>query len=224
MKVLSRIVAAVRSIKRTPSFQVAGHFEKIYEENLFRGDESRSGTGSSLVQTATIREKLPDLLQRFSVTSILDAPCGDCNWIAQLDWSRVAYTGADVVGKLIQSNRETFSGKPMNFTAVDLCQDPLPRSDLILCRDCWVHLDYSQIRACLANFRQSGAKYLLTTTFTKRRRNRDLGGDLWRPINLQAGPFKFPQPLAMLVEGCTEDGGNYADKTLGLWELRELAG
>ncbi len=198
------------------------HFTRIYEENLFKGDESRSGKGSSLDQTRVIRRELPALLARHGVGSFLDAPCGDCHWITELDWTRINYTGADVVEVLIEKNRERLAGTPMRFVVADLCKDELPRADVIFCRDCWVHLDFAQIRACLENFRRSGATYLLTTTFTGRTANRDLRTAIWRPLNLQVAPFSFPKPLEVLVEGCTEDGGRYTDKALGLWRIADL--
>jgi hypothetical protein len=44
----------------------------------------------------------------------------------------------------------------------------------------------------------------------------------WRPLNLQAAPFHFPDPLALIDEKCTEDDGVYADKQLGLWSLSDI--
>jgi len=64
---------------------------RAFRENLsgksFWRAESRSGTGSSLEQTAQLRRELPRLIAETGVRRFLDAPCGDCNWIAELDWS-----------------------------------------------------------------------------------------------------------------------------------------
>jgi SAM-dependent methyltransferase len=218
---LAKILNRTRSVPA--NVRLEDHFGKIYQENLFGGSESRSGTGSSLEQTAKIRKKLPAMLAGFGVTSILDAPCGDAHWIAELDWSKISYTGVDIVADLIRNNQSHFAGRPLTFRTANLCADDLGCADLILCRDCWVHLDYAHIRACLGNFQRSGARYLLTTTFTGRSGNKDLGGDIWRPLNLQAPPFSFPPPLELLIEECTEEGGAYADKALGLWSLQKLA-
>lgn len=219
---LSSVIAYLKRLTGRPSFCMDEHFQKIYEKNLFGGAESMSGTGSSLEQTEKIRRELPRLLDRLGIKNILDAPCGDCNWIAELDWTGINYTGIDIVSKLIEANRTRLAGRPLTFMTADLCEDTLPRTDLILCRDCWVHLDYMRIRSCLVNFRKSGTRYLLTTTFTRRPKNRDLGGIIWRPLNLQAAPFYFPEPLELLVEGCTEEHERYADKSLALWNLQDL--
>ena len=208
---------------RSREFSVADRFTNIYDRNTFGAAESRSGTGSTLEQTAALRQELPRLLERHGVRTLLDAPCGDCHWMSRLEWQRVRYHGVDVVGPLIQQNQSRFSKNGMTFSRADLCHEPLPGVDLIFCRDCWVHLTFRQIRSCLRNFQRSGSRYLLTTTFTSRAVNRDLGvGVIWRPLNFQVAPFSFPPPAERLGEQCTEEGGRYADKALGLWRLDDL--
>jgi hypothetical protein len=39
---------------------------------------------------------------------------------------------------------------------------------------------------------------------------------------MQAAPFNFPAPLALIDEKCTHTGGVYRDKRLGLWKLDSL--
>jgi hypothetical protein len=99
----------------------------------------------------------------------------------------------------------------------------LPRSDVILCRDCLVHLSYDDVHRTLGNFKCSATTYLLTTTFTSLAANSDIVTGQWRPLNLQLPPFSFPSPLKIIVEGCTEAGGRYADKSLALWRLSDIA-
>ena len=52
-------------------------FTKIYKLNYWNNEESVSGSGSNLESTNNVRNKLPQLINQFEVTSILDAPCGD---------------------------------------------------------------------------------------------------------------------------------------------------
>ncbi len=209
---------------RSREFSVAERFTRVYDQNSFGAAESRSGSGSTLEQTAAVRQQLPSLLEKHQVRSLLDAPCGDCHWMSLLDWGRVRYHGVDVVEELIRYNQSRFSESGMNFSQADLCHDALPQVDLILCRDCWVHLTFRQIQTSLQNFRRSGSRYLLTTTFASRSANWDLPvGVIWRPLNLQLAPFHFPPPVDLLVEQCTEQGGKYSDKGLGLWRLNDLA-
>lgn len=208
---------------RSREFAVAERFTRVYQENLFGAEESRSGEGSTLAQTAVIRERLPALLDRHGVHTLLDAPCGDGHWISCLDWSRRRYHGVDVVAALVRANQERFAGRNMMFSAADLCTSELPAADLILCRDCWVHLTYRQIGDMMRNFRRSGAGWLLTTTFPAHARNRDLrAGLIWRPLNLERAPFHFPPARESIVEGCTEQGRRYSDKALALWRIEDL--
>jgi len=98
-------------------------------------------------------------------------------------------------------------------------RDPLPRADLILCRDCLVHLKTGQVQAALRNFRRSGATYLLATTFTGDHPNVEapLGG--WRPLNLEQAPFDLGPPLRLISEKESVEDARYLDKSLGLWTL-----
>jgi hypothetical protein len=213
-------------IRRTCGLEdsaISRHFGEIYWNNLFGGKESRSGTGSSLEQTARLRQELPTLLKELGVKRLADAPCGDCHWISQLRWTECRYVGIDIVPALIEQNKARFRNREMQFRLADLCEDSLPPADIILCRDCWVHLSYQQIKLCLSNFRRSEATYLLTTTFPSRGGNRDLNGDIWRTLDLEAPPFSFPKPIKVLIEGCTEDEGAFAEKSLALWRLKDLA-
>lgn len=219
---INRAIGFLRRVSGFGSFPVREHFRRIYEENLFGGAESRSGRGSSLVQTERLRQILPALLIALKARRFLDAPCGDCRWIAELNWEGCEYIGVDVVPDLIEANRRRLSGRPMEFRVADLCSDKLPLADVVFCRDCWVHLDFRQIRASIRNFARTGATYLCSTTFTAVQKNRDLRSAIWRPLNLQLPPFCFPPPRQLLVEGCSEDAGKYADKSIGVWAFADL--
>lgn len=203
------------------SFQQPLDFTEIYRKNVFGSAESRSGNGSSLEQTATIRQLLPRLLADLQVSTLLDAPCGDFHWMSRVDLAGIKYIGVDVVAELIESDRAAFPS--VEFRRLDVVRDPLPRADLIICRDCLVHLRAADAVEAVRNFKRSGAAYLLATTFTNTARNEEnFVRGLWRPLNLQKAPFGFPEPLQLLNENCTEGGTLFADKSLGLWDLRQV--
>jgi hypothetical protein len=134
------------------------------------------------------------------------------------------YIGVDLLEELVAANREAFGEPGRRFMALDLLGDALPRADLILCRDCLGHLPYADIRGIVRNLAASGSRYLLTTTFPGRASNTDIRTGDWRPLNLQLAPFAFPAPLELINERCTESAGAFADKSLGLWRLDDLAG
>ena len=188
-------------------------FTRIYQTDHWRGPESRSGIGSGLDQTAAIRHALPTLIQELGIQTVLDAGCGDYHWMRETVLG-ADYLGVDIVEDLLAANL-SHERAGVSFRCADIACDPLPCADLILCRDVLVHLTYDQIREVVRNFITSGSRYLLTTTFTQHC-NQDLT-TLWRPLNLELPPFKFPRPLQLIAEGCS---GEFDDNHLGLWRLQ----
>ncbi|MEX0780230.1 MAG: class I SAM-dependent methyltransferase [Balneolales bacterium] len=197
-------------------------FEHIFHNNKWRDPESRSGHASTLYQTQLIRTKLPVLLKELEVKLLLDIPCGDLNWITKMDLGSVHYTGADIVPDIIEMNKKAYSNDTMQFLILDLIKSQLPSSDLILCRDCLVHLPFADIEESIRNIKKSDATYFLTTTFTKVRRNKDIQIGKWRPLNLTLPPFSWPQPIKIINEGFYSPNQEYNDKSLGLWKIEDL--
>lgn len=197
-------------------------FKAIYLSNTWGSPESLSGGGSTLVQTAALRRELPLMCSRLSVTSVLDAPCGDYNWMRQTRLPVNRYVGVDVVRGIIERNQSRFGSDRVSFLHANVIRDLLPRVDLIICRDGLVHFSFVDIWWTLDNFRRSGATFLLTTSFKARTVNQDILTGHWRTLNLQRPPFSFPEPLYCINEECSEGEGGYADKMLSLWRLADL--
>jgi hypothetical protein len=132
------------------------------------------------------------------------------------------HIGVDIVQELVEQNQRTLGGPHRRFLKLDITRDHLPQVDLILCRDCLVHFSFQEVFNALRNFKKSQSTYLLTTTFTGARPNPEIAMGSWHPLNLQLPPFNLPPPLRVIHEKCTEAGGIYADKSLGLWRLKDL--
>jgi SAM-dependent methyltransferase len=197
-------------------------FRQIWRSNHWGGSESLSGPGSGEDQTAAIRASLPDLFRRLSVGSLLDVPCGDWRWMSKVPLGGIDYTGGDLLPEVVDANQARFGGPGRRFVQLDLVHSPLPDADLLLCRDCLVHLSYADIRAALANLTRSHISWLLTTTFPGEAVNADIVTGDWRPLNLEAPPFSLPPPAELLNEQCTEGQGVFSDKSLGLWRIDDL--
>jgi SAM-dependent methyltransferase len=197
-------------------------FQHMYRHGKWGSRErSSSGTGSNLEQTWAVRERLPALLRELGVRTLLDIPCGDFYWMTEVDLGGVEYLGADIVPEVIAANRERYGGAlGRRFVTLDITRDPLPRADLILCRDCLVHLANREARHALENIKRSGSTYLLATTFTSRPENPDVVTGFWRPLNLELPPFALPKPLLTINENCPEI--DFPDKSLGLWRIESL--
>lgn len=197
-------------------------FSDIYRRNRWQDEESRSGTGSNLAETEALRRQLPEVLAVLGAATLLDAPCGDFHWMSAVDLGGVSYVGVDIVPELIEQNRARFGDGRRVFEVADVVRDPLPAADVVMCRDCLVHLSFDDGIRALSNLRAGGASYLLTTTFPDRVANYDKHTGGWRPLNLCAPPFNLPAPMQLLNEGCTVGAGAYADKSLGLWRLVDI--
>lgn len=204
---------------RMKSMTIEQRFNWIYQRNLWRGARSASGRGSDLARTATIRTALPNLLRQHDVKVMLDIPCGDGFWIAHADLSGLEHY---IVADLRDDNhlaRARLARPRCTFLHLDLTRDPLPSADLILCRDCLVHLSHDDIWRALRNIARSGARYVLMTHFGGPRPNVDITAGDWRPLNLCRPPFHFPPPLAQVPE---DQGAGYQDKVLALWQVERL--
>lgn len=203
---------------------LAARFERIQRTNLWGAATSVSGLGSEDAATAAVRDALPALLQRFGVRSLLDAPCGDAGWIGRIGID-VDYTGIDIVPSLIDANNSRVARGELagRFRVADITRDVLPPADMILCRDCLVHLSFDNIGRALARFRDSGARYLMVTTFPEWDGNRDCEDGDWRALNMERAPFNWPPPRELINERCEEGAGGWRDKSLGLWRLDELS-
>lgn len=169
-------------------------FSAIYADNLWSSPESGSGLGSEVEFTANLRQWLVTTLPRLGVRSIVDAPCGDFNWmrlvVPQLE---LDYLGLDIVDSVIAANTKCHSSAQVRFAVANICSDPIPACDLLMVRDCLFHLSYADIDRFLANAAHSEFKYLLTTTHLTRPdfANADIVSGDFRLIDLFKPPFGF---------------------------------
>ena len=225
-KLLKKLVSACRNIRYGLKAQLKTSeeiFTDYYHNNHWRDPDSKSGSGSNLTQTTALREALPGLFSKYSIKTILDAPCGDFHWFSKIELvESIFYTGADIVEELVQENTRKYAKSRTKFIKLDLTKDPLPKSDIIFIRDCLVHLSFKDIAAVIKAVKDSNSSYLLTTHFFNRENNNDIPTGSWRPLNLLRKPFNFPDPIELIVEECTESDGAYNDKSMALWKISDL--
>jgi SAM-dependent methyltransferase len=168
-------------------------FAAIYKNNFWLSKESGSGSGSELENTKSIRSELPLLVRKFGIKSIVDAPCGDLNWmrlvLSEVD---VSYIGLDIVDKVIEGNKKNILGENIKFSVADICDDKIPDCDLLMVRDCLFHLSYDDIEKFLNNISGCQYRYLLTSNHTEL-------GDSFKNQNIVTGDFRlidlFSQPF-----------------------------
>lgn len=177
-------------------------FTWIYRNNYWGINESVSGSGSTLAYTENLRKELPKLITDFNINSVLDAPCGDFNWMkVLLPTLNVNYIGADIVQDLVDSHNSNYKNEATQFLKLNLITDSFPYADLLICRDCLFHLSYEDIQSVLTNFANSKISYLLTTTHKNNNnfQNKNIQTGDYRNIDLFLYPFNFPtNPLARI--------------------------
>jgi hypothetical protein len=201
-------------------------FKRNHAERNWATSETVSGVGSELRFTRDLHKNLVSFINKNKVSSLLDLPCGDLNYIkhviAEIKLERpFGYVGADIATNLIAENIINFP--ELEFRALNVVSDPLLACDMILVRDCLVHLPTDLVLKALKNLSKTKTKFIAITTFPEHPINVELsalGG--WRTLNLCAEPFNLPEPLDIIVENCAEYGGEYKDKSLGVWSPSQI--
>ncbi|WP_374131835.1 class I SAM-dependent methyltransferase [Sphingomonas sp. 28-62-20] len=204
-----------KKVERTKSAKVFG---EIFRTNYWGSSESVSGEGSTLDNTSAIRAALPPLIEALHIRSILDIPCGDFHWMNAVGLD-LDYHGGDIVAELVAQNQQRYGSEKRRFSHLDVRSSFLPKVDLILVRDCLVHMPTSDVRKAISNIRLSGAKWLLATTFTQRSENDRLPDWLWRPLNMELSDFDLGKADRIISEEFLADEGRWSDKSLGLWRI-----
>ena len=184
------------------SLKLRGTNEEIFTRQYkfssrrWRLKETRCGVGSEISYTEGLREELPNLLKQYGITHVLDAPCGDFNWMQHVvpDLG-VEYVGGDIVKEIVVRNQSRFGAEGVSFRHLDIINDPLPATEFMIVRDCLFHFSYRDVYGFLENFCRSDIGLLLTTThLPDDGENRDIRTGDGRLIHLFSPPFCFPQP------------------------------
>ena len=191
----------------------------IYNSNSRKITETRSGFGSTIRRTMIVQPFIATLISDLGIKTLLDAPCGDFNWMKEIDLAGITYFGVDIVDELIQRNIELYNTPNRKFIAYDILHHPLPEVDLIICRDFTQHLPDIGVCALINNIKKSKSHYLLTSNYSYVQENKDIEDfyNISRVVyrNLRKPPFNFPKPIVEFTEG-------FDDKALCLWEIDKL--
>jgi hypothetical protein len=183
--------------------------------------ETANGPGCTVEATTDLRAWLPGIFAKYEITSMLDAACGDFNWMQHVDLTGVSYTGWDVEPRMVQENAKKW---PQHTWACNnlLNQVRVPKVDLILARQILIHFPNDYIHLVLDNFKLSGSTYLLAShwpevdnDFTYDPNAGAWVGYMERPVNLEAPPFSLSAKLDAVREppgpfGVLKDGHELA--------------
>jgi hypothetical protein len=181
--------------------------------------ESYSGRGSCTDTTEDIRYHLPKIIKDFGIKSITDSPCGDWNWMRLVNLEGINYIGYDVIDEIIDRNITNYGSDNIKFEVNDIINNEIRKSDLIICRDFTFHISNENVLKLLENFKSSGSKYLLSTSFEFIDVNVDIDSESkgygFRKINLMKEPFNLNEYLYVFLETHPENLG----RGMYLWEI-----
>lgn len=198
-------------------------FTSIYKNNTWGSSESYSGSGSHINTTKVIRAMLPILWKQYNIHTFLDAPCGDYNWMKEVEKPNITYIGGDIVSELIEQNNHKYKTENVSFRVIDITKDTLPMVDMIFCKDCLQHLSYENVFKALKNFKGSNSKYLLATSYPLTLSNWDIFNGDYRPLNLRIKPFNLPAPIMKIHEKYAPSyGDNTKDLYMYLYKLEDI--
>lgn len=158
------------------------------------------GPGSTLEYTENLRNALPELIKKHKILSILDAPCGDFSWMSTITFnSDINYIGADIVDFMIEENKKKYPEK--DFRILDITKDSFPDVDLLICRDCLLHLSNADIIKTFKNISSSNIKYILLSNWYEDFNNlKDIPTGKHRYINFLEEPYFFEPPLDEIID------------------------
>jgi hypothetical protein len=103
-------------------------FRKIWRRNSWlRGIGVRSGLDRGADRE--LRCRLPAVLSQLGIRTLVDAPCGDMNWMRHLDYPFERFIGIDIPPALIDGLRAQRFPPTYHFQVGNIATDILPRAD-----------------------------------------------------------------------------------------------
>jgi len=200
-------------------------FREIYNKRLWQGNETRSGRGSTLKATAAFRDWLFEFVGEQEITSIVDAACGDFNYMRTVlqRIPIVRYTGLDIVPEAVEECNARYGNDCWRFEVADITGGALPGGDLMIMKDVIQHLSVWDAFLAIDGAIRSTSTWLVVNHCPIVPHNRDTYEHAGGFYNLMNPPFclpaprteirKFPEPAKQTPKMQT---------VLGLWELDEV--
>lgn len=195
-------------------------FDAIYRSNHWGSSESASGVGSELSFTSDYSIQLVDLIRKMNFRSMFDAPCGDLNWMRDVQsQAKIAYIGGDVSEIALTSARNR--APELDVRLFDICADTFPAVDVWHCRDCLFHLSFGDIRRALENYLKSEIPYAIITTHKSTLlKNNDVETGGFRLLDLERHPISLPRPISYMKD--FRKGKDFP-RYVGLWSKSQIA-
>ena len=139
--------------------------EQVYKMKLWGGPRSDfySGAGShrpEIVQPY-INAVITFLKSFDNPLTVCDLGCGDFNVGSNLVQYTKKYVAADIVGDLIERNKERFKEENLEFICLDITADNLPYGNCVILRQVFQHLSNGEVQSIVDKL--SSFKYVILT-------------------------------------------------------------
>lgn len=165
-------------------------FTNLYATRAWGTDEEGLGSsGSTLDNSRPYIQFLQSFLSANNIKSVVDAGCGDWSFSKAIDWGNISYVGIDIVGPVIERNRQRFSASNISFLHGDINEMELPAADLLICKDVLHYLSNGEVEQFLK--RISKYKFCLFTNDVLGSTNRSIVCGDHRPLDLSKPPFNL---------------------------------
>ena len=194
---------------------IKNKFDYIYKSMLWGGNlddpetGGGSGGGSRIPITKTCRNILYNIIKKYNIKSLVDAPCGSFAWMPLLlknitnEISDFKYYGVDVVESIINSSKMKYSNRTnWKFDVLDITSHKLPSGyDLIFSRDALQHLPLIKVADALKMISISNdSKYFLVGSYVKNGKNTNIRIGDYFSIDLTKYPFNLNNYIDIFAE------------------------
>ena len=165
-----KIISSLHSLEKDYlKLSTAEVFRKIYSDKAWGsaedpGEPFFSGSGSHNAEVAGAYVKsVRKFLSSFSYKpGVVDLGCGDFGIGSSLRDLCGEYTACDIVEPLVEFNRNKYYELNVDFRTLDLCQDDLPKGEVVFIRQVLQHLSNQHIRNAIRQI-EAKYKYLILT-------------------------------------------------------------
>ncbi len=192
------------------------HFTETYKFNTWESSETKSGPGSEInspfvKETKDFLTFVVNTYITSETLSISDIPCGDFNFINNLfedifeftNIKQINYYAYDIVDNILSDFDKLKKLENVNyyFKVLDITKEIPIKTDIVLCKELFIHLSFEDINRCFLNFKKSKSTFLIVNNFYNGE-NVDINytslGEC-RPVYLLEPPLNFPEPK--LIKG-----------------------
>ncbi len=131
--------------------------DKATEERMRKGwpgTETPCGSGSRVAVMRDVIQWLPQVWSKYRISSFADLGAGDLNWMSHVEKPpHMVDSYYDLIPRVRGVHK------------LDITTGRIPKADMLLCRMVLIHLNLDQTLDALEGIRESGSRYLLTTTW-----------------------------------------------------------